>query len=142
MVDTTTQTKDPVITTASQVFAAAALLELELTLFDLDNTSSESTIQERVRDVIRAIQCLPQSASLRSFAWAICVAGSSAREDQQTFFDGLLHDTLAYTTPGLTNFGTVLDIISHCWRCRNIEPHKRWTWRDSMESLGICALLV
>lgn len=124
------------------MFATAALVELCVELSHLPLPSLRKKIRRRVADVIDALEAVPKSVSLRGLSWAICVAAASAEDEKQLFFKSLIKEIMKDTIPGFTNFDTVLTIVENCWSRRLEAPHEHWTWRTTMNSMGICALLL
>ncbi|KAH7126388.1 fungal-specific transcription factor domain-containing protein [Dactylonectria estremocensis] len=124
----------------SRVFATAALVELYTIYPDLCTTGSG--VSDAVARVMESIRLLPERVSLRGLTWPICIAGSMAGEDQQSFFDTMMTRILATSGPGFSNCGTVHQVMKQCWEHRKKHPGTPWNWRDAMDDMGICALLV
>ncbi|KAH7251458.1 fungal-specific transcription factor domain-containing protein [Fusarium tricinctum] len=124
----------------TRLFANAALVHL-YTLASEYGIASPDPHQAVLR-VIEVLDQLPSHVSLRATPWPLCVAGSMALHPNEEYFDRLLSRLMDHSEAGFTNCGTVYSIMKHAWKKRRECPGKLWSARQSMEDMGISALLI
>lgn len=65
-----------------------------------------------------------------------------ALHPNEEYFDNLLSRLMDHSEAGFTNCGTVYSIMKNAWKKRRECPGKLWSARQSMEDMGISALLI
>ncbi|KAF4172531.1 hypothetical protein CNMCM8694_001044 [Aspergillus lentulus] len=133
---------ESVSNSVTRVFAAAALVQLYA--LTADYAVTRYNINLAVNKAISAIRRVPRHLSRRGLAWPLCIAGSLADSDQQSFFDKLMREILDGPEPGFSNCGTALRIMRRCWAEPQVVRRDgyRAVWGRAMEDLKISALLV
>lgn len=126
----------------TRIFAAAALVQLQLVGQRILPRPSSTRIRRAVSRTILEIQMAQDTISPRQISWPICVAGCVADPDQRLFFEQLLEETLSQGGGMIGNCGTILDIIQHSWRYQGDQPDVQWDCGSVMKEMGICALLI
>lgn len=124
----------------THLFATAALVQL-YTLASEHNISSPDP-HGAVSRVIEVLDSLPPHISLRATPWPLCIAGSMALPPNEQYFDDLLTKLMDHAEAGFTNCGTVYKVMQNAWKQRRRDPSRLWSARQSMEDMGICALLI
>ncbi|KAF5604371.1 neutral amino acid permease [Fusarium pseudocircinatum] len=130
----------PTNRSVTHLFATAALVQL-YTLASEHNITSPDPHSAVLR-VIEVLDSLPPHISLRAMPWPLCVAGSMALPPNEQYFDGLLTKLVDHAEAGFTNCGTVYSVMQNAWKQRRRDPSRIWSARQSMEDMGICALLI
>ncbi|KAF7183737.1 hypothetical protein CNMCM7691_004087 [Aspergillus felis] len=133
---------ESVSNSVTRVFAAAALVQLYA--LTADYAVTRYNIHLAVNEAISAIRRVPRHLSRRGLAWPLCIAGSLAEPDQQSFFDKLMREILEGPEPGFSNCGTALRIMRRCWAEPQVVRRDgyRAVWGRAMDDLKISALLV
>ncbi|KAL9572297.1 hypothetical protein ACKAV7_003498 [Fusarium commune] len=124
----------------THLFATAALVQL-YTLASEHNITSPDP-HSAVSRVVEVLDHLPSHISLRATPWPLCVAGSMALPPNEQYFDDLLTKLMDHAEAGFTNCGTVYSVMQNAWKQRRQDPSRVWSARQSMEDMGICALLI
>ncbi|KAF5971094.1 C6 zink-finger PRO1A [Fusarium coicis] len=130
----------PTNRSVTHLFATAALVQL-YTLASEHNITSPDP-HSAVSRVVQVLDNLPPHISLRGTPWPLCVAGSMAFPPNEQYFDNLLANLMDHAEAGFTNCGTVYSVMQNAWKQRRRDPSKIWSARQSMEDMGICALLI
>lgn len=130
----------PLCDRLSLVFATAALVVLYV--FPSDVGGSGSKIYDAVEATMDALRSVPSYVSRRGLVWPICIAGSMADVDQQSFFDVILIEVLQEADSEFGNCGTILRILKRCWFLRQQSNGDRYHWLDAMAELETYTLLV
>ncbi|KAI8412499.1 hypothetical protein FOFC_05756 [Fusarium oxysporum] len=130
----------PTNRSVTHLFATAALVHL-YTLASEHNITSPDP-HSAVSRVVEVLDNLPPHISLRATPWPLCVAGSMALPPNEHYFDDLLTKLMDHAEAGFTNCGTVYSVMQNAWKQRRQDPSRLWSARQSMEDLGICALLI
>ncbi|SCO13360.1 related to C6 zink-finger protein PRO1A [Fusarium fujikuroi] len=124
----------------THLFATAALVQLYT--LALEHNISSPDPHGAVSRVIQVLDSLPPHISLRATPWPLCIAGSMALPPNEQFFDDLLTKLMDHAEAGFTNCGTVYKVMQNAWKQRRRDPSRLWSARQSMEDMGICALLI
>ncbi|EXK81881.1 hypothetical protein FOQG_13750 [Fusarium oxysporum f. sp. raphani 54005] len=130
----------PTNRSVTHLFATAALVHL-YTLASEHNITSPDP-HSAVSRVVEVLDNLPPHISLRATPWPLCIAGSMALPPNEHYFDDLLTKLMDHAEAGFTNCGTVYSVMQNAWKQRRQDPSRLWSARQSMEDLGICALLI
>ncbi|KAF5639257.1 C6 zink-finger PRO1A [Fusarium sp. NRRL 52700] len=133
-------TLTPTNRSVTHLFAAAALVQLYTLASDHNITSPDP--HSAVSRVVEVLDNLPSYISLRATPWPLCVAGSMALPPNEKYFDNLLTKLMDHAEAGFTNCGTVYSVMQNAWKQRQRDPSRAWSARQSMEDMGICALLI
>lgn len=126
----------------TRIFAAATLAQLAAVNSEVSNNLSSTRTRRAVSRVILEIKMAGQIVSPRQLSWPICVAGCLADRDQQDFFETFLNSVLGEGTGMFGNCGTVRDILRASWANKVEYPDKHWDCSNTMDQIGVNALLI
>ncbi|XEV01512.1 hypothetical protein FSHL1_006799 [Fusarium sambucinum] len=135
-----TSTLTPTNRSVTHLFGAAALVELYT--LGSENGMKSSDPYGAILRVINVLNSLAPHISLRAMPWPLCVAGCMALPPDEQYFDDLLKKLMDHAEAGFTNCGTVYSVMKNAWEQRRRDPSRLWSARESMEDMGICALLI
>ena len=121
----------------SQAFALAAVTYLHVVISGAHPELPE--IAQTISKTIHVLNRLEEPRLLQSVVWPFCVSGCLARENQQSFFRGLI--SAAKATKSCT--GTLFEafnIIEECWEARKTSSYN-CDWASIMSQCGRYVLL-
>jgi hypothetical protein len=136
---TSSNTAESLARNITQIFGSAALVYLHVIISGSDPEIPE--IQKGVSRTMAALRVLKDEDLVRNLQWPICIAGSMATMDQESFW----RDLVSSVSRERWSFGypiEVLEVMEECWRLRKSQPGTSIDWMTAMKSLDIKVLLV
>ncbi|KAH8674806.1 fungal-specific transcription factor domain-containing protein [Tricladium varicosporioides] len=123
----------------TRVYCCAGLIQLHVVVSGPHPELPE--IRHRVEQTIEAFKGLPDTESVNSLVWPLCIAGCMASGHDQDFFQKLARS--ANPSDSMMGAAKARIIMEECWRLRKLDPGSgNVDWRTAMESLDFKILLV